>query len=885
MLKNKKGFTLVEILATVTILGILMGAAIFAVSGIIENGKEEHYNTAEDNLAMAGQSYAQQNRAALPKAIGQKTKIPLSMLKDKNYIGEIKDYSDNNCDPEKSYVQIYKYSQTEYSYSAYLECPGYNSEEKVDARTPEITATVTSPNDNPKLNINIKGNDKLMSYSYIIYRGSNEVKNTGNVTVASKAEVTKTESLAAYTPAKVKIVIVATNIYGNTATKTLTSDLKDTKAPVCIIDVADGETTATKSWINNGTRKITVGCDDGDGSGCKRETYTKTFKTSTDVGTITISDESGNTTDCRVAVRIDKETPKITVKAYKRTSAGGKTGDAVKSTTLAAATSLSESKTLDLSTLHSSGWINKANYEHGVYLDIEVEDGYTLQNYKERINPGNLKTSTTNDSDMTTILVNETPTTKKVNKYQAITIDGYRTMAVIATDKAGNTARVNIKIPLDRILPVCSSNNAPAANDWTINNRTITQYCSDTLSECVRASYAIAYSTTTTTSSVTIADKAGNTNTCNYNVYVDKTKPTTPTAGAIGAVSGSSSSASIKTAASGSTDSHSGLSGYRYLVKNDSATPAKTAVTATSLAFTRACGKSYYAWAVAVDNVGNISDVKYLGTTSDGANSYSGWTTCSASCGGGTQTRTNTCALVTTGLSQSCNTQGCCDSTTTTWDSYGGCSASCGGGTKYRTGYLYSTYNGQYCGTTTGSASCNTHGCCDSTYAGGWSGYGGCSASCGGGTKSQYRYHYSSYNSGWCWTEYDYASCNTQGCCDSTWGGGWGGWGGCSASCGGGTQYRYQERYSSYNNGWCWTESASQSCNTHSCCTITAHNGTLCWTFASNNMGGGANYNNGKLSICKDAAGTNCAPGDGKTVDYACGRLSVYGYNYFKYCP
>ena len=78
MLKNKKGFTLIEILAAVTILGILTGVAIFAVSGIIENGKEEHYNTAEENLAMAGQSYAQQNRAALPKAIGQKTKIPLS---------------------------------------------------------------------------------------------------------------------------------------------------------------------------------------------------------------------------------------------------------------------------------------------------------------------------------------------------------------------------------------------------------------------------------------------------------------------------------------------------------------------------------------------------------------------------------------------------------------------------------------------------------------------------------------------------------------------------------------------------------------------------------------------------------------------------------------
>ncbi len=846
MLKNKKGFTLVEILATVTILGILMGVAIFAVSGIIENGKEEHYNTAEDNLAMAGQSYAQQNRAALPKAIGQKTIIPLSILKDKNYIGEIKDYSDNNCDPEKSYVQIYKYSQTEYSYSAYLECPGYNSEEKVDERTPEITANITSPNDNPKLKINIKGNDKLMSYSYIIYRGSNEVKNTGNVTVSSKSEINKTESLAAYTPSKIKIVIVATNIYGNTATKTLTSDLKDTKAPVCIIDVADGETTATKSWINTGSRKITVGCDDGDGSGCKRETYTKTFKTSTDVGTITISDESGNTTDCRVAVRIDKETPKIVVKAYKRKSTGEKQGDVLKKVTLESDTAKTKTAALDLGSLHTSGWLNKEDYENGVYLAIEVEDAYTLNKYQERINAGNLKTSTTNDSDLTTMLVDDSPSTKTINKYQAITIDGYRTMAVIATDKAGNTSRVNINIPLDRILPVCSSNNAPAENDWTINNRTITQYCSDALSECVQSSYETSYSTTTTTSSVTIADKAGNTQSCGYNVYVDKTNPSTPTGGAIGTVSGSNASASIATAASGSSDSHSGLSGYRYLVKNDSATPAKTAVTATSLAFTRECGKSYYAWAVAVDNVGNISDVKSLGSTSDGANSYSGWGSCSASCGGGTQTRTNTCALVTADLSQSCNTQGCCDSTEdyncdSTW-TWSGCTASCGSsGTKYEYRYCdtKSTYNGQHCATdvkrtrNSGTA-CNRVDCCSST------------------------------------TDFDCGSWS---------------WSTCTLTCGGGTQYQSRtcKTKSNYNGGTCSNsvtryQSQNTACNTHSCCTISNWNNTYCWDYGS---GRGVAYNSGKLYLCTNSSATTCV--NTKGTD-ACNNIPNK-YNTYKYCP
>ena len=84
--KQYKGFTLVEILAAITILGIITGFAIVSVTKIIQDGKKEHYDTAEDNMSLAGQSYVQQNRAALPKAIGQKSTVPLSTLVDSKYI-------------------------------------------------------------------------------------------------------------------------------------------------------------------------------------------------------------------------------------------------------------------------------------------------------------------------------------------------------------------------------------------------------------------------------------------------------------------------------------------------------------------------------------------------------------------------------------------------------------------------------------------------------------------------------------------------------------------------------------------------------------------------------------------------------------------------------
>ena len=316
MIKNKKGFTLIEILAVITILGILMGIGIVSISRIIAQGKIKHYETAEKNMYLAGQSYAQTNRAALPKAVGQKTKISLATLVEKNYIQPIKDYSGNECNLEESYVQVFKYSQKDYSYMPVLKC--YDSYDGTkDSETtysPEITASINVDENkrSATANVTINGNDKLMSYSYIIYRGTKEVKNSGNTTVKGhKESVSFTISLTEYTPGNIKVVVNATNIYGNTKTKTVTKTMSDQKAPTCIIKAED-QTTSEKSWTT-GTRTLTVGCDDGEGSGCTREEYSKTFRGTHENGEIIISDESGNTTSCQVSVYIDNDAPTCSV--------------------------------------------------------------------------------------------------------------------------------------------------------------------------------------------------------------------------------------------------------------------------------------------------------------------------------------------------------------------------------------------------------------------------------------------------------------------------------------------------------------------------------------------------------------------------------------------
>ncbi len=109
---------------------------------------------------------------------------------------------------------------------------------------------------------------------------------------------------------------------------------------------------------------------------------------------------------------------------------------------------------------------------------------------------------------------------------------------------------------------------------------------------------------------------------------------------------------------------------------------------------------------------------KYCDTMS---NSGTGaWGSCSKACGTGTQTRTvnrvdsyfTSVSCPSTSESQNCNTMDCCSSTTTNYGSYGSCSASCGGGTQSRTITVTSNYDGSVCSTRSESQSCNTQACC-----------------------------------------------------------------------------------------------------------------------------------------------------------------------------
>lgn len=128
----------------------------------------------------------------------------------------------------------------------------------------------------------------------------------------------------------------------------------------------------------------------------------------------------------------------------------------------------------------------------------------------------------------------------------------------------------------------------------------------------------------------------------------------------------------------------------------------------------------------------------------DNINCIGGWGSCSVSCGGGTQTYsiataqsgTGTSCSYANGATQSCNTTAC-SANTNCVGGWGSCSASCGGGSQTYSITTAQSGTGTSCSYANGaSQTCNTA-ACPVNCVGSWGSWGSCSAACGGGTQTR----------------------------------------------------------------------------------------------------------------------------------------------------
>lgn len=137
---NNKGFTLIEVLAAISLLAILTGVAVSAVSRYQERSYKKTYRAMETSAFTAAQNYIQETGVVIPSD-GTAKVITITELVNKGYLQPLQDPTDKSKTCHSgSEVRITKEKGSngkldKYTYLVIIKCkkyesshPGYNGE-------------------------------------------------------------------------------------------------------------------------------------------------------------------------------------------------------------------------------------------------------------------------------------------------------------------------------------------------------------------------------------------------------------------------------------------------------------------------------------------------------------------------------------------------------------------------------------------------------------------------------------------------------------------------------------------------------------------------------------------------------------------------------------
>ncbi len=136
---NKKGFTLVELLSVIVLIGLLLGIGVPGVMRISKKMKERSFNTKKEQIEQAATLWGQDNRTRLSKSTCKVLessvkkeypcyKISIEELIKEDYLNSENDdnieYKNpiDNKDIKGMCVYVYKKNKRVYAYYADAEC-------------------------------------------------------------------------------------------------------------------------------------------------------------------------------------------------------------------------------------------------------------------------------------------------------------------------------------------------------------------------------------------------------------------------------------------------------------------------------------------------------------------------------------------------------------------------------------------------------------------------------------------------------------------------------------------------------------------------------------------------------------------------------------------
>ena len=128
---NKKGFTMLELLAVIIILGILMSLAYTSISKYLNQARNATYDDFEQNIKDGVANYLIDHTGSIPNE-GESLVVDVKKLVCEGYVEDLQDprESSKTCNLE-SYAIVKRNNDTssnmDIEYSACLKCSGYTS--------------------------------------------------------------------------------------------------------------------------------------------------------------------------------------------------------------------------------------------------------------------------------------------------------------------------------------------------------------------------------------------------------------------------------------------------------------------------------------------------------------------------------------------------------------------------------------------------------------------------------------------------------------------------------------------------------------------------------------------------------------------------------------
>jgi len=134
MKKNNKGFTMIEIIGAVIIMGVLLLLIIPGVSKLMQRFRNDYYEKLELTINESGKDFYSDNKVYLPDGILEATYVNVSSLISSKYAESLLDYRGKTCklEDKKSYTIVVYRGNGKYDYQTCIDCSddGYVTNKK-----------------------------------------------------------------------------------------------------------------------------------------------------------------------------------------------------------------------------------------------------------------------------------------------------------------------------------------------------------------------------------------------------------------------------------------------------------------------------------------------------------------------------------------------------------------------------------------------------------------------------------------------------------------------------------------------------------------------------------------------------------------------------------